>query len=129
MHMIASGGLTSRWAAISVLTIGSLFFAFLIISEILSLYRFEAINTKARDGTRNLSNQAMQNIKAPKENPKPQSNVKQQAITKNSLESYSSLNTPPARSIGIYISNSPDDPAASGGLNWVNSSVVDTVYN
>lgn len=127
--MIASGGLTSRWAAISILTIGSLVFGLLIIAEILRLYQFETINKKARDDSRNISNQSMQNVKAPKENPKPQADVKQQANTKNSLENYSSLSTPPARSIGIYISNSPDDPAAIGVLNWVKSAGFDTVYN
>ncbi len=127
--MIATGGRASRWAAITILILGVVSFTYFIVLEVLGYYDFAIINTKARESLKNSTSQTVSDIKTQSDKPKPQPVAKKETATGSQLENFANMQTNPAKNIGIYISNSPDDPAALGVLNWVKSAGFDTVYN
>ncbi len=124
--MIAAGGKASRWAAIFILLIFTTVMGLLLLFNIFNLYNIGHLGIISAQESKSVAQSKPKNP-PPAEKPKDVQPVLKKPD--NSLETYAQMKTAPPRSIGIYISNSPDDPAAVSVLDWIKSAGFDTVYN
>jgi hypothetical protein len=121
--MVATGNQFTRWAAISLLAGGILGMAVCTAISVLALGAEARNNAKlakvvGESKVANKGSKQSDNATSPTAPP-------HQVKIKNGVPPVVST----VKNIGIYVANSPDDPAAVGVLQWAHNSGFNVVYN